>query len=396
MGMPSRALQVLTMPLTSWLRAIYSKLRILGKPLPLASTVGALLLGVFVWEYVRHPEWFGAYVEDATTPGDETALSDLTPEERAAVTDIDNLAVLLNELGIESGTLSQPQEPSDILEAARADQEAGLPDAIALGQPTQTAGLSENSPFRQYLEQYQFTPRALDANLQGSSSNPFQAGAIGSQTSQERTLNRNSLLSPLSFALQNPNGSANRASAQGFTGDTEPSTSALDDEIRAGRAEESADETSEGETSSRTTLPDGEFSSQAVTIPGVLFPFLPTTPAMSPPPGTTGYTPPSTLELMPAIPGQNNRAPGTSATIPAATGVPNLAPATRTAVPNLNAPNVDVSNGYVTPYTPVVPVQPVPSANTTSPFTVPRPPGSYIGGGYINTFSNPTGSPVSE
>ncbi|HEY9889878.1 MAG TPA: hypothetical protein V6D02_15845, partial [Candidatus Obscuribacterales bacterium] len=131
----------------------------------------------------------------------------------------------------------------------------------------------------------------------------------------------------------------------------------------------------------------GEFSDQTVTIPGVSFPVLPTLPQMSPPPGTTGYTPPASLNLLPPISGSTAPSGFPATGVPSAGGV--ATPTGATGVAPLTTPQVDVSNGYVTPYAPVVPPTPAPTVNP-SPFGVPRPPGSNIGGGYINTFSNPS------
>ena len=367
----------------SRLRAIFNRLRFLGRPLPLATTVGVLLVGIFAWDYLRHPEWFGAYENTETGPNEEIDLSGLTPEEQAAVSGIDNLTLLFRELGVESGALPEVQAQPDA--AAEEQTNAFLSETLALSQPNPASSALGESPFTRYLEQYQFSPNMPTAGQTGSrlgdrfsNINPFQ------QPTRDERIRANQPYSPLSAALQNQAGLNSVAEAEEDT--------PLANQLRSQSATPSETGETAAETSGQPSLPAGEFSSQTVTIPGVDFPVLPTLPQMSPPPGTTGYTPPSTLELMPPLPGSNRATtpafPGAAPLAPSSTGLPTAPAGT---APTLNTPQVDVSNGYVTPFTPTGPTAaPIPTA-APAPFSVPRPPGANIGGGYINTFSNPNG-----
>lgn len=372
-----------------WLRSSLNRLTFLSRPVPLASTLGVLLLSIFLWEYSRNPEWFGSFAQDnGASPEGTLDRSTLTPAEQAAVADIDNLSVLMNELGVESGGVPTLQS---IAIGQDEDENAIASDLLSLSQPgtTSTANPS-TSIFNQYLEQYQFG-RQRPTNLSpAASSNSFtnSTAATGQSGSLSPTTVR---VNPLTLVLQGQN-----ALAPGMQPSNQTVLEAALQSQNAPVATSATDATDNAtgtETAIESSLPTGEFGSQAVTIPGVAFPVLPTLPQMSPPPGTTGYTAPASLDLMPPLPGSNSAGAGLPpvaplSTVGGGTGLP-----AGTAVPNLNTPQVDVSNGY-TPYTPVVPsATPITPGVNPSPFAVQRPPGSYIGGGYINTFSNPSGPP---
>lgn len=374
------------MALSNWLRLAFNRLRYLTKPVPLASTLGLLLVGLFVWEYRQHPEWFGTYSEEETLPNTDLDLSGLTPTEQAAVADIDNLSLLMNELGVDSGGVPSIQA---LVKGDAAQQNTALQELLALNTPTDSGSAANASPFAQYLEQYRFGGRAYDPAIATDSSDSLvskNSGAsdpVGGQAASQIEV-----LNPLAFALQN------QSTAIADTGN-QTSITASEEEARSLETF-SFDNTDESEANDPTPLSPGEFSDQLVTIPGVEFPVLSTLPQMSPPPGSTGYVPPASLELMPPLvsTGSTRSFPssGTSFLTPAtSTGTLNLSPQTGN-VPDFGTPSVDVSNGYISPYAPVVPSA-IPSSATTvpSPFSVQRPPGSHIGGGYIHTFSNPNG-----
>lgn len=367
----------------SWLDVVLNRLRFLTRPLPLASAVGVLLLGVFVWDYLSHPEWFGAFEEESTGPNEDIDLSGLTPEEQAAVAGIDNLTLLFNELGVESGNIPPVQA---IAEDTDEEQNAFLSETLALSQPNSASSGLSDSPFTSYLQQYQFgkssSPSSVPSNSSRTTFGGINFNYFGRANTAESTAATRSN-NPLTNALLNQ---------AGLTGAVQSEeNSPLANELRSQLTADQAARENAAENDAQQTLPPGQFNSQIVTIPGVDFPVLPTLPQMSPPPGTTGYTAPASLELMPPLPGRSGSSssafPATAAPIPGS-GVPNLS--SGSAVPPINS-NVDVGNGYVTPYTPVVPNPATTPSAVTQPFTAPRPPGSYTGGGYINTFSNPNG-----
>jgi hypothetical protein len=374
------------MALSSWLRSLSNRSKLLLKPVPLASILGLLLLVVFIWEYSTHPEWFDEYAQEETTADGEIDLSGLTPEEQAAIADIDNLNLLFNELGIEPGGVPSVQSlPGDPEE----QQNVLRQDLLSLAQPSNPTAAS-SSPFAEYLEEYQFSPSLPGQDQQGTTSDnlgrPRSAPSpLSLQNDGQSEAVPNRYTNPLTAALQNQNLATNRVSESG--------TASLGQNGRSQRsatATTAAASQSPDESSTTGSNFEGQFSSEITTIPGVDTPFLPTLPQMSPPPGTTGYTPPATLELMPPLPGRTPPMPGTSSLFPSDAGVPNLSGAS--SAPNLAAPQVDVSNGYVTPFTPTAPPTSRP-ITPPAPFSAPRPPGSYTGNGYINTFSNPSAPP---
>ena len=370
------------MALSSWLRSTSNRFRFFARPVPLATTLGLVLVSIFAWEYHKNPEWFNSYSFDEQVPNRDIDLSGLTPEEQVAIADIDNLTVLFNELGIEAGGIPNIRALAD---DSNAEQRGRRRDGASLNQPTELeTDTGSSSPFAQYLEQYQFSVQT--PNLIGSdSSTGFNTGLGGSGVLGNAPDRSASYLqmNPLTAVM------LNQAAIDAQPGED---GTALEEAVRSQDTAETSAPTQTAEATDTLSNYSGEFGSQTVTVPGVSFPVLPTLPQMSPPPGTTGYTPPASLELMPPLPGSGGTGAlpvsGASSLSPSSAGVPNLSGSTAT--PNLTAPQVNVNNSYVTPYTPTVPTSPT-AVTAPAPFSAPRPPGSYIGGGYINTFSNPSG-----
>ena len=172
-----------------WLRSSLNRLTFLSRPVPLASTLGVLLLSIFLWEYSRNPEWFGSFAQDnGASPEGTLDRSTLTPAEQAAVADIDNLSVLMNELGVESGGVPTLQS---IAIGQDEDENAIASDLLSLSQPgtTSTANPS-TSIFNQYLEQYQFgrqrptnlSPAASSNSFTNSTAATGQSGSLSPTT----------------------------------------------------------------------------------------------------------------------------------------------------------------------------------------------------------------------
>lgn len=372
------------MALASRLRSTAKRLSWLAKPMPLAAALGLALLGIFLWEYAIHPEWFGRYSQKEPAPSQDVGLSELTPEEQAAIADIDNLTLLLGELGVDSSGIPNIQV---LPEASPEDTNPLLPEALALAEPTSPDGVTASaSPFAEYLEQYQFSRELPElnnplptfdnlTNFGSSTQNQF-----GNQPSTSRTFN------PLAAALENRQLPTDRPSTN--------SDISLEDEMRSQQAPgvSSDDVLGIDADTDPFTIPEAS-NYQRNTIPGVTFPIVPTTPQMSPPPGTTGYTPPATLELMPPLPKRDATGvlptPGTPILPDRRSGVPDFSATSRST--SSETFQTGTNSRYVAPYTSTTPMPAVPmqSAEAPAPFSAPRPPGSYTGGGYINTFSNP-------
>lgn len=319
--------------------------RQLRRPMVWGSLATLGLLAVVVPQYLHHPEWHSRYDpatdSPAVTPG--TDLGTLSNEDLADLAEIDNLALLLRQIQpTTAATLDLPAADSDRLD---------LPQATPNDEDT-------TSPFAQYLERsrFRFNPAATGTTVEGESA--IAPGTIQPFTS---TPSSGALQpSPLQQAL---NGGLNARSGQS------PRVEARS-EIR-GIAEEPA------ATSGLTPQPwmvEGN-------VPGVDQRFIRTTPQMSPPPGTTGYALPPSLSspsvtAAPASPLQGATAP---AALNLDFGSPVAAPAG--IQPGPSSPSA---------IAPTVPSDPLPQP-APAPFSAPRPPGVYTGGGYINTFANPSG-----
>ncbi len=364
-----------------WTVAVLNRLKFFARPLPLVALSGTAIIIAFVVEYRHHPDWFGAYEEEDVAANGLDA-SGLTAAEQAAGAEIDNLNLLFRELGIQGkGSPAIQATP----EKTETPDRSLLGDLLALSQPEAMEDTSQDTSnfLNQYLDKYQF--------LGNKSSKPAASGANSSETAGNPSITVGTLL----FG-----GNA----ANGAVSSTQPPVNVLEQALQAQIAQRRTEPaTASGVTESRspnvtpgtanstseatTTLNDD--TSSGLTIPGVPFPGLPTTAQMSPPPGTTGYTAPSSTLLVPPVPRASETTnpfvpPSRPNLMPSSAGVPNLPVPSGTA--GVSTPQVR-GGGYVTPVSPVAPiptptmVQPPPP-----PFSADRPQGN----GYINTFSNPS------
>ncbi len=379
---------------TPWFRALLNRLAFFTKPVPLVSSVFLVVLTIFLFEYRSHPEWFGAFSQDATGPNEDIDLSGLTPDEQAAAADIDNLALLLNDLGVtNNGQTPSPDDQS----ADNSNVNAFLQDVLASSQGTTEGNDNANNPFDEYLKQYRFPGRGSQSTATPSvesTSSLFGSGNTSSSTDASAAFNPTA-----ASASTNPLSALQQAMQEqgfaGFAGDRPLSLDTADTTPR--RLTNGSEPTATGTLAGSDLSGTSGLSTQSSGLLGAPFAITPTVPTVgpqkSPPPGTTGYTPPASLGTLQTPTGRNSN----SNLFPSAVGgsglgVPSATPMT----PNLNVPNIDVSAGTgTTPYAPIPSAVPSTGLTTTpSPFSVPRPPGSYTGGGYINTFSDPLGPPA--
>lgn len=367
----------------SWLRYVLARLSFFTRPVPLVSSLAVVILGIFIWENINHPEWFGTYSQEDAGPNENLDLSGLTPEEQAAVADIDNLTVLLNDLGL--GMEGQPtiQAVPDIADDSNLLEQ----DLLAIATPTPEADSQvRQNPFQQYLEQYQFGGSSSQPVLESSAiirNGESLNGPTAEALLTDSPSSQSTALSPLQQALQNSQVSVDESDRP-----LEAPTSGLEP-TDSGQASNSSASALPVENDS-LGLPTEQQNTQGLTIPGVPFPVLSPTVQTSPPPGTTGYTPPASLGPSPPAGSRPSGLP-TTGTVPP-TGVTDALTRPST------TPNLDLGAPVVTS-SPAAPVVPPPTAAPASPsiepspFSVPRPPGSVTGGGYINTFSNPSAPP---
>lgn len=359
------------MAATPWFRVLLNRLAFFTKPVPLVSSVFVVLLAVFIWEYTSHPEWFGAFSQEEEGPNENIGLSGLTPEEQAAAADIDNLELLLRDLNAE--TAGQPSIQAEGV----AEESLSLQDILASLQGTEGQTPEEsNIPFSEYLQQYQFAGGATQGTPQATNSSLDLLNSL--MSSPDSDVEGSLPPTALQQALQNQEAARLNSDR---SSDTESDAT---NEVRALNDGEPRQLTPAGAELLSTEEP-GLTGTNPLGLP---FYASPTLPQQSPPPGTTGYTPPASLGL--TQPTGTNTGAGT---VPSAAGVPSV-PSAASSNLNLGVPDVDVSGGSLVPYTPLPSsIQRTTPAPVPSPFSVPRAPGSYIGGGYINTFSNPSAPP---
>ncbi|MDA0267228.1 MAG: hypothetical protein O3A14_09755 [Cyanobacteria bacterium] len=372
-------------------RYLWARLSPLAHPAVLASGLFALLAGAFALEFGRNPNWYRAYDADLEESANgDLVSSDLTPEEQAQVANIDNLAFLTNTIGNESAepgtSLQGQQEPLTLLQQLLASSSSTVSDRPAD---------SEESTLNRYLDRY----AALELDSIDPSTNIYRSifesassGATGANPNfsqlatqgQTPAQGNGSESSPL--INSNPLAQALQALIPGLTGTPASDSQASDGagETNSGLGALTADGTN------TTVDPFGlNGSLRPVTLPGIPGTFLPTTPAMSPPLGTTGYTPPASLPLIPPLNTNLSNAYTNFPNIPGGAGVPAAANS------NLDLTIPSVNNGLTSPLSTTVPASPSRNSSTLapSPFAVQGIPGSYTGGGYINTFSNPGQAP---
>lgn len=354
------------------LRYWWVRVQALNRPLLWSTSLAVVLLVVVLRQYQVHPEWLGQFEVDEGDPSQDLPGSTLSPEEQAGVADIDNLSALYSSL---NGSPATPEQPStsggvsatrpatDLLSILQASNSPAAASAAAPGD----AAKPPASPFASYLDQYQFLGQRNPAPALGSPLNAAQTPQPSLLLSSDPSgitpspLVNQPVVNPLQQALQQQlerreTGTANAQAAAPTPGGS----------LGAGAAT------------------DAVSGISPATLPGTNQTFLRTTPQMSPPPGTTGYVPPATLAApaggtpyssYPVLPG-------------VAAVVPNLSPASPSQSLNLAPPGV---GGTVLPPTGGSQYDSSAVTPQAAPFTVPRPPGSHTGGGYIYTFSDPNG-----
>jgi hypothetical protein len=187
------------------LRYLNARLRPFKSTMFWGSLTVLSLVGVFVWEAWKHPEWLFPQPEDeqtlSTTESGETKLS---KEDSAIAADIDSLPVLIEQMDSAKLNLpplsvnepnSAPQTPNPVNQLI--DQQ--MAEAVKAGNSAQTGNLttapgSENPFLQQLQQQFNFDP--ANANRSDSASIPGTANA-----SVYSNNNLNNLASPTSRSL---------------------------------------------------------------------------------------------------------------------------------------------------------------------------------------------------
>ncbi|MGF1570940.1 MAG: hypothetical protein ACFCVD_23170 [Nodosilinea sp.] len=337
--------------------------------------IGLALAAVVGQQYLRHPDWRGAFRSAADYPAQPNYGARLSPEERAQLAEIDNLTLLLNQLQPQTANLTAESQGTaeDSPRHASSLHAGGRPQGVA---PESSAGpppAVSDSPFAIYLERTQFKVGGGGQVTSPGSSDLSSPNESGVRLDSATNFFSRSGIGGLAPVAQ---GDAAGSSARGWPGATLTSSgpTSVPETSRNPAAPEEDQATAADSGLTPPWLVEG-------TLPGTTQSFIRTTPQMSPPPGTTGYTLPPSLQ-----PQQT----GTPSALPAAAPLDlNFSRITEPELPNLSPPSLrpgagvpgSTNNSYSQP-------QALPEP---APFTVPRPPGSYTGGGFINTFSDPNG-----
>ena len=352
----------------AYLRYLKARLKPFKRPAFWASASGLLLVLLFTWEYWKNPEGFsilgGASVSGSNTPDVEPTLP---AEELAAITtDIDNSSVFLEEF----------------------NRTNALSLTTASNQKPQTS--NPEGLFAQTLPQLEVTDSNPASNSQtlslkpqqtANTTNPFAKSAQG-------FLNPSSVSESVLFTNQNPTNQPSSSSTTGTTANSplgfntsqgtasvSPLQSALD-RVAVTNALRATNETQVHTNIQRQASPTATYQGQT-TYPATTVP------------GTTGYsvaptTPPNSFTYLVPSPSTTS-VPGAIPTTP-------VVPTTTGNYGQYSTQPPSQVNGVTNPGFNSTLTNPgsQPSQLNQPTFTTPNPiPGQYIGGGQINTFSNP-------
>lgn len=255
-----------------FLRYLPARLKPLSSPAVWAPLAIFTLVSAFIWEYHSNPDLFNRQPIGSLTPD-----SNLTPEEEARLSEVDNLDVLLDGSRVPGNTEAVTGQitPVPLEDGAEASSNQPLAD--------------QDNPFAVYEAEYQF---------------PGAANPGAAITPQATT---NSISTP-NASRSNNGGSGNQFNfGNGLLNPTAPSSnSALSEALNrqnavreaAGESSQTPSATSSGQQPSSRPASGTATSPAAVPSSGTIsVPFIRTTPEMSPPVGGTGYTPPATSNL---------------------------------------------------------------------------------------------------
>jgi len=245
------------------LRYGLARLRLLANPLALIPLSVVVLVVVLLVEYGKDPS--------ASQWQDADEVSELTPDQQAqaAEAEFDTLRQLLN------------GSPSPDLEA---DTSADSDNQDSLGATDNDILSDSDDPFAEYLDQYRFGNGTLPTSGRNTGSSLPSGTPVTLSPTRRSALGTSAVSgeSALSVAIGRLQG--------------EPEA-AVESESSSGSSSESS-----GTPNTDTAVVElPNLPNQSGIVPGSLpgsdTTFIRTTPGMSPPPGTTGYTSPASLDL---------------------------------------------------------------------------------------------------
>lgn len=403
------------------LRYLKARLRPLLRPQVWGTIIFLLVVSTFAGFYFANLEEFLADENrDTPTSGvsndnadDEQATeSNISPEDRAIAADIDVSSVLEKDLAANNQTLEvAPEKAKENLFEQYMKQRQARDKAAnsSEGQANQQSAnaIADDNPF---LIRF---PNGNNAgrNNPATSTNPFlsnlpnNSGTALNSTNSTTNTNLNNT-NALQTALDRANGYNNSTNLDANGNEKNPLQSALDRQVNS---------TNNSNNINSTTTANQALQNNLLVQPNLITPLLGTTPYNNS--GVTTTIPNTGVPVQGTVPlTPYSTIPGNTTTLPTqipTTGVPATIPNSYDA--NLGVTNY-VPNSYTylnQPQVPLVPtttqtlpsttgvnnsnlvnpgVQTVPNQvqNAPAPFSVPRTaPGRNIGGGQINTFSNP-------
>ncbi|MCL1468657.1 hypothetical protein [Argonema galeatum] len=376
------------------LRYFKARLRPLFWPMVWGTATIISLVGFSTWAYFTHPEWLVFSDDRENTSPINTVEPTVSDEDKAIGADIDTLSVLEKDLANSEPFQVAPAETEkqqglfdDFIkrkEAADAQKSSGqssitnpfaiksqdplnnsgtLPSGNSITTPSSNlgAGTTANpagSPNSAPLSPLQSALDRIDAGKQPTLQNPTTAPASPLQSALDRLNTGNTIATPAPTDKLGQNSGSNQTPTQ--------STSGIPGQVTAPAQQYPG-------TAGYSSIPGQSYGSA------------------SPVPGTTGYNVPPTSSSNPpnsyTYLNQPQAVPGVP---PAAQVSPSLTPSNLGQSPFQNA---TPGNGYANPgYNSNFGNPAAQPSQVQSPpnFSVPRAiPGQNIGGGQINTFSNP-------
>lgn len=391
------------------LSQLRAKLRPLIKPQVWGTLTVLSVLGFGTWAYFNHPEWL-ALTEDQQTIGPTNTASEMQPdisaEDKAIGADIDNLSVLQQELSVSDSNpidLNGENNQTENLFDEFIKKKESAPTNTSVSGEKSTASANITNPLAtKAVEPFGKGSIFPSGNWIGVQSHPKTTetsdNALDS-TNSANSVNGNSprsAVNPLQSALDRSNKTGNNSTTQNNDPNTSPLQSALDrnstpsQNTNGLKQQDSTNNLSPTAIPGQTTTPvSPNYGSNGYST----FPQT-TAPSSSTVPGATGYNTPAY---------NNNYTPNSytyltqpqtvqTAPVPAQTN-PSLTPTTPSNLGQSPFQNSISGNGYNNPgYNPSISNPGLPATQVQQPsnFSVPRQiPGQYIGGGQINTFSNP-------
>lgn len=334
-------------------RYLLARLRPLTQPIFWGPLIALMLVILFTWQYWMRPEWIG-YFGVKSSSGDARGLSS---EDQAIGADIDTLPMLFNDFEIANSTSKQADPAKSDLATASTDL-AKLPQipipgsAIAPSSSNETAGNSNPNVFEATMQKIGLPNTGLTANsvTNGATSSTQSPNNLGS------ILNLNNLLG---FPTVGTSTESPRSTASINYG-ASPESLVIPSNNRPAQAPASFTSIAPSAPIEGTTSL-GSFGVNAAT-------------------STTSYSNNSYTNLV----------EGTQP-LPVA-GTVQVAPVSPLSTPPqpILSPQPLSNSSSLNAAPALVPQQPQTFPTSEAPFTAPRPiPGRVLGGGQINTFSNP-------